>query len=99
MSSLCQFTVNKVQKNFLASCAVALELGLTIEEIKNAAKRLKAPTGRLDIQRYKNFILIDDTYNANPDSAKAAIELVGNIKTFRRKILFLGICLSWEKAV
>jgi len=81
-------------KNFLASCAVALELGLTIEEIKNAAKRLKAPTGRLDIQRYKNFILIDDTYNANPDSAKAAIELVGNIKTFRRKILFLGDMLE-----
>ncbi|NUM61035.1 MAG: UDP-N-acetylmuramoyl-tripeptide--D-alanyl-D-alanine ligase [Ignavibacteriaceae bacterium] len=77
-------------KNFLAACTVALEMGLSIEEIKNAAKRLKAPAGRLDVQKYKKFILIDDTYNANPDSTKAAIELVGRIKTFKRKILFLG---------
>jgi UDP-N-acetylmuramyl pentapeptide synthase len=48
-------------KNFLASCAVALELGMSIEQIKNAVSRLKAPAGRLDVQRYKNFILIDDT--------------------------------------
>lgn len=81
-------------KNFLASCAVALELGLTIDQIKKAVRRLKAPTGRLDVLSYKNFILIDDTYNANPDSTKAAIELVGRIKTFRRKILFLGDMLE-----
>jgi len=80
--------------NFLASCAVALELGLTIDEIKKTVSRLKAPAGRLDVQNYKNFILIDDTYNANPDSTKAAIELVGSIKTFKRKILFLGDMLE-----
>ena len=81
-------------KNFLASSAVALELGLTIGEIKKALRRLNSPAGRLDVQRYKNFILIDDTYNANPDSTKASIELVGMIKTFKRKILFLGDMLE-----
>ena len=81
-------------KNFLASCAVAFELGLNFDEIQNAVSRLKSPAGRLNVQRYKNFILIDDTYNANPDSTKAAIELVGRIKTFERKILFLGDMLE-----
>ena len=81
-------------KNFLASCAVALELGLTFEEIKNSVNRLKVPVGRLNVQHYKNFILIDDTYNANPDSTIAAIELVGRIKTFKRKILLLGDMLE-----
>lgn len=81
-------------KNFLASCAVALELGLTTEEINNAVSRLKVPAGRLNVQQYKNFILIDDSYNANPDSTKAAIELVGRIKTFKKKILFLGDMLE-----
>jgi UDP-N-acetylmuramoyl-tripeptide--D-alanyl-D-alanine ligase len=81
-------------KNFLASCAVAFELGLNFDEIKNAAGRLKSPACRLNVQRYKNFILIDDTYNANPDSTKAAIELVGRIKTFKKKILFLGDMLE-----
>jgi len=38
--------------------------------------------------------LIDDAYNANPDSTRAAIELVGRIKTFKRKILLLGDMLE-----
>jgi UDP-N-acetylmuramoyl-tripeptide--D-alanyl-D-alanine ligase len=81
-------------KNFLAACAVALEMGLSIEQIKYAVEKLKAASGRLDVQRYKNFILIDDAYNANPDSTRAAIELVGRIKTFKRKIILLGDMLE-----
>ncbi len=81
-------------KNFLAVCTIALEMGLSIEQIKKSVKRLRAASGRLDVQNYKNFILIDDTYNANPDSTKASIELVGKIKSFKRKILFLGDMLE-----
>jgi len=84
-------------KNFLACCAVALEFGMSIAQIKNTVSRLKAPSGRLDVQRFINFILIDDTYNANPDSTKAAIELVGRIKTFKKKILILGDMLELGK--
>jgi UDP-N-acetylmuramoyl-tripeptide--D-alanyl-D-alanine ligase len=80
--------------NFLAASAVAFEMGLSVEDIKMAATRLKAQTGRLDVRQYEKFILIDDTYNANPDSVKAAIELVGRIKTFKRKILFIGDMLE-----
>jgi len=81
-------------KNFLAACTIALELELSFEEIKKVVRKLKTSSGRLDVQKYKNFILIDDTYNANPDSTKAAIELVGRIKTHKRKILFLGDMLE-----
>ena len=87
-------------KNFLAASAMALGLGLNFSQLENAAQKLKAPGGRLDVQIYKNFILIDDTYNANPDSTKAAIELVGRIKIFSRKILFLGDMLELgEKSI
>ena len=85
-------------KNFLAVSAVALEFGLSFSEIQNAVSKLKPAKGRLDVQRYKNFILIDDTYNANPDSTKAAIELVGRIKTFNKKIIFLGDMLELGKS-
>lgn len=81
-------------KNLLASTAGALEIGLNLKEIVNALSKLKATSGRLDVQRFKNFNLIDDTYNANPDSTNAAIELVGRIKSFNRKILFLGDMLE-----
>lgn len=87
-------------KNLLASIAMALELGLSFNQINTALSRLKAPAGRLDVQYFKKFILIDDTYNANPDSTKAAIELVGRIKIFSRKILFLGDMLELgEKSI
>lgn len=80
--------------NFLAACAVALETGLTFQEIENGLRRLKAPSGRLNVHHFKNFTLIDDTYNSNPDSAKAAIELAGTIKKFERKIILFGDMLE-----
>lgn len=83
--------------NFLASSAVALETGLTFNQIEKGLGKLKVPSGRLNVLQYKNFILIDDTYNANPDSAKASIELSGMMKIFERKILFLGDMLELGK--
>ena len=80
--------------NFLASIAIALELGLNFKEINQASKKIKATKGRLNVQQYKNIILVDDTYNANPDSMKSAIELVGKVKVYKRKILFLGDMLE-----
>lgn len=84
-------------KNFVACCAVSLEIGLTTRQIKAAVTKLKSVSGRLNVQRYKNFVLIDDSYNANPDSAKSAIKLVETIKTFSRKILILGDMLELGK--
>jgi len=81
-------------KNFLACCAIAFELGFSAEQIRKSLKKMKATPGRLSVQKFKNFILIDDTYNANPDSTQAAIRLVKRIKTFDRKILFLGDMLE-----
>ena len=87
-------------KNFLAASAMALGLGLNFIQLERAAQKLKTSKGRLDVQHYKNFMLIDDTYNANPDSTKAAIELVGRIKVFSRKILFVGDMLELgEKSI
>lgn len=81
-------------KNFLAAASIAMELGLSKKHITEAAGKLKNSPHRLDISRFENFILIDDSYNANPDSVKAAIELTGKIKTFKRKVIILGDMLE-----
>ncbi len=77
-------------KNYLAAVSIALNLGLTKEQIKNGTGKIKSTDGRLNVMRRNNFLLIDDTYNASPDSTKAAIELVARIKTYERKVLILG---------
>ncbi len=77
-------------KNFLSAAAVAFKVGLGKEEILSALKKIKSVDKRLNVKKYSDFILIDDTYNANPESMKYSISLLPKIKSFKKKILILG---------
>ncbi len=77
-------------KNFLASSAMALELGLTPKQIVNGSKKLKSVHGRLEVKKFKHAVIIDDTYNASPASTESAIDLVQKVKTFKKKLFVLG---------
>jgi UDP-N-acetylmuramoyl-tripeptide--D-alanyl-D-alanine ligase len=76
--------------NFLAATSIALSLGVTKEQIKKGTGKIKSTDGRLNVKLRNNFLLIDDTYNASPDSIKAAIKLAAQIKTYEQKVLILG---------
>jgi len=76
--------------NYLAAVSVGLKLGLTKKEIEAGTKKLRAVDKRLNVKNFKDFILIDDTYNANPESMKYALELLLKFKTYKRKIAVLG---------
>ncbi len=77
-------------KNFLAASVIAKLLGLTNSEIKRAAQKLLPVRGRLEVKKYSNAVVIDDTYNSSPASINAAYNLVKRIKTFKSKIIVLG---------
>ncbi|HVO75476.1 MAG TPA: UDP-N-acetylmuramoyl-tripeptide--D-alanyl-D-alanine ligase [Ignavibacteriaceae bacterium] len=77
-------------KNFLAASAVAFKLGLNTKQISSAVKKIKSVDKRLNVRKYPGFLLIDDTYNANPDSMKFAVELLSRIKNYKKKIAVLG---------
>ncbi len=81
-------------RNFVAAIAVALELGITEKEIGNALSKIKNSLHRLESVEFSKFLLIDDSYNANPDSMKAAIEILGRITKYDRKILIIGDMLE-----
>ncbi len=76
--------------NFLAAVAIALNLDISIKEIKSAAKKLVPAKGRLEAKQINDILLIDDTYNSNPESTKAAIKLTAKIKKYKNKFLILG---------
>ena len=84
-------------QNYLAATAVALELGINKKQLENGTKKLIVPDKRINIKHFQNFTLIDDSYNANPDSVKAVIEMLGRMKTFKRKVLILGDMLELGK--
>ena len=74
--------------NALAASAVANMLGLTSEEIKAGMKKVSAVSGRSNIMPLQDFVLIDDCYNANPVSMKAAIDLLQSAN--KRRVAVLG---------
>ena len=77
-------------KNFLAAVAISLKCGVTPNQIKSAAQKLLAPDKRLNVKKLNNFLLIDDTYNANPESMRSSVELLGRISAYGQKIAILG---------
>lgn len=74
--------------NALAATAVGLQLGLTAKQIAEGIGRAEAVSGRSRVLQAGGLVLIDDCYNANPVSAKAAIDLLG--LALGRKVAVLG---------
>jgi len=74
--------------NALAAIAVGRALGLTQEEMISGIAATGSVGGRSNIIRDEKLTIIDDCYNANPVSVKAAIELLQSAKT--RRVALLG---------
>ncbi len=63
--------------NALAAIAAALALECTVEQIQQGLASVEPVAGRLQSQQSPDGLrLIDDTYNANPDSVLAAIAVL-----------------------
>ena len=78
----------------LAAAAVGIHFGMNLLEIAGAIKDFQAPAGRLNIiDGIKNTIIIEDSYNADPQSTLAALEVLEKIKA-RRKLAALGNMLE-----
>ena len=77
-------------RNLSAAIVIALKLGLTKKEILNGIVKIKPVKQRLNAKNYENVLVIDDTYNANPQSMKAAFEAVKMISLYPKKIAVLG---------
>ncbi|MCY7387996.1 MAG: UDP-N-acetylmuramoyl-tripeptide--D-alanyl-D-alanine ligase [Burkholderiales bacterium] len=77
------------QRNALAAAAGALSLGVPLAVIKSGLEAFTGVAGRLQTYRgHNSATIIDDTYNANPDSVKAAIAVLAKLPPPR--ILVLG---------
>lgn len=75
--------------NALLGIQISKDLGLTFEEMEKGLNNFKATSMRLEFIKHNKFTIINDSYNANPDSMKAAINV---LKSYNgdRKIAVLG---------
>lgn len=75
--------------NALAAAATAIAMGTSLQHIVTGLESFAGVKGRLQRKRgIKDAVVIDDTYNANPASMKAAIDVLAARKG--EKLLVLG---------
>lgn len=60
--------------NALAAAAMAHAAQISIEHIAKGLKKATTVAGRMQLHRFEGVIVMDDSYNANPKSVKAAID-------------------------
>lgn len=78
--------------NALAATAVGEALGLNSAQIKKGIEEFKSAKMRMDIIKTDRFKVINDVYNANPNSVKAGIDVLAAAEG--RKVCILGDMLE-----
>jgi len=77
--------------NALAAAAAAMAVGSTLDDVADGLSELAPPTWRMEILPLRgNRKLIRDCYNANPQSVKAALEVLAQNSTDASTLAILG---------
>ena len=81
-------------KNIIACCAIARELDVEWEAIKDRVSTFSPPKGRCEVKNNGSYIIIDDTYNANLESTLAAIDYLSAFSGQGEKVFIFGDMLE-----
>ncbi|MFC4388970.1 UDP-N-acetylmuramoyl-tripeptide--D-alanyl-D-alanine ligase [Gracilibacillus marinus] len=85
-------------KNTLAAITVATHLGVSEAEINQQLASLQLTGMRMEtIDGIHDALIINDAYNASPTSMKAAIQLLDELDTYEKKIVFVADMLELGK--
>lgn len=84
--------------NALAAIMAARLAGVAVGDIKTGLAKYRKPAMRLQVVKgIKRALLINDTYNANPDSVIAGLEVLKLLATGRKSVAVLGTMLEQGK--
>ncbi len=81
-------------ENAMVALAVALELDLETARVADALAHVTLPHGRCEVRRVADLELIDDTYNANPASLAAALDVARTLRGSRPLVVLVGTMLE-----
>ncbi|MCR4347553.1 MAG: UDP-N-acetylmuramoyl-tripeptide--D-alanyl-D-alanine ligase [Sulfuricaulis sp.] len=74
--------------NTLAGAGAAIAAGASLEQVKNGLEKLQTVSGRLEVKRgVSGARIIDDTYNANPTSVAAGLQVLKEFSGERVMVL------------
>ncbi len=76
--------------NAMLAWAVGTALGLDPEKMARSLEHLPLPGGRGEISHYGGLTIVNDAYNANPASFRAAIDLARSLRGTRPLVFVAG---------
>ncbi len=77
-------------RNAMLALAVARSCGVTMEDAARGIAAMPAPKMRTAWEQLGNATVINDAYNSNPGSARAAIDLLRGADASRQRVIVLG---------
>lgn len=81
----------------LMAYAIAMHLGAPAIKVVESLSRFRPTPGRLNIIRTGGVTILDDCYNANPTSMRAALETFTLFASDRKRVAVLGSMLELGK--
>ena len=76
--------------NALLAAAVGMEFGMELDAIAAGLAAVEFTGGRLQRKEVRGIVFIDDSYNANPDSMRAAMDTFSAMECAGRKFAIMG---------
>ena len=82
-------------QNALAASAAAKVFGVNLKEIKRGLESFQSQDHRMKIVKHKSgAVIVDDSYNNNPEAAKATLSTFNNLSKDRKKMIVFGDMLE-----
>lgn len=76
--------------NASGAILIARYLGIPLENIQESLNKVAHTPSRNELIEAKGFYILNDSYKSNPNSLRAALDTLYNLKRFKQKILVLG---------
>jgi UDP-N-acetylmuramoyl-tripeptide--D-alanyl-D-alanine ligase len=81
-------------RNTMLALAVARELGVPVEDAARGIAAMPVPPMRSNVEQIGRVTLVNDAYNSNPGSARAALELLQHAGRSRQRVAVIGTMLE-----
>lgn len=75
-------------ENSLSAINLGYKLGMAYDEIKSGLAKYKPIEKRWEVQKIKGYSIINDSYNANPESMKASVSTF--LELYKNPVVVLG---------
>lgn len=78
-------------QNILMCCALAYELGLTLEQLKLGIAKIVPINHRLELKKENGLVILDDSFNSSVEGSKSALDVLKLFDSGKKIVVTPGL--------